>query len=77
MPVPVLGFSRAQGARWRPEAAGLAVPPDTVDMLIGEVKEGRVGFNSSATDPDVLAIVLSRFGTTEPDVRKVVAGLRE
>ncbi|MGH9459345.1 MAG: hypothetical protein ACRD2J_17045, partial [Thermoanaerobaculia bacterium] len=56
---------------------GLAVPPDTVDMLIGEVKEGRVGFNSSATDPDVLAIVLSRFGTTEPDVRKVVAGLRE
>ncbi|HEX8153766.1 MAG TPA: hypothetical protein VF698_11600 [Thermoanaerobaculia bacterium] len=41
---------------------GLAVPQGTVDMIIGEVKEGRVGINSGARDPDVLRAVVSRFG---------------
>lgn len=31
-------------------------------MIIGEVKEGRAVINDSATDPDVLAKVLRRFG---------------
>src|SRR4051794_23701240 len=30
---------------------GLGVPEDSIDMLIGEVKEGRVGINSGARDP--------------------------
>ena len=31
---------------------GLGIPPDSIDMVIGEVKEGRVGINSGARDPE-------------------------
>ncbi|HUP60055.1 MAG TPA: hypothetical protein VNA69_06510 [Thermoanaerobaculia bacterium] len=31
-------------------------------MIIGEVKEGRVGINSGICDPEVLKAVVSRFG---------------
>ena len=41
---------------------GLGVPTDNVDMVIGEVKEGRVGINSSIRDPEVLRAVISRLG---------------
>ena len=41
---------------------GLGVPPDSIDMVIGEVKEGRVGINSGARDPEVLKTVISRLG---------------
>ena len=41
---------------------GLAVPGDRIDMIIGEVKEGRVGINSGATDPAILRTVIHRFG---------------
>lgn len=41
---------------------GLGVPADRIDMIIGEVKEGRVGINSGATDPAILRTVINRFG---------------
>lgn len=40
----------------------LACPADRVDMLIGEVKEGRAELNRAARDPEVLRAVLARFG---------------
>jgi hypothetical protein len=43
---------------------GLAVPEDQIDLVIGEVKEGRVGINSGARDPEVLKAVIARFGQT-------------
>ena len=42
--------------------AGLAVPNDSIDMIIGEVKEGRVGINTGIRDPEILKTVVSRFG---------------
>src|SRR5947209_12857067 len=44
---------------------GLGAPPDSIDMIIGEVKEGRVGINSSIRDPEVLRAVISRLGDEE------------
>jgi hypothetical protein len=41
---------------------GLGVPFDSIDMIIGEVKEGRVGINTGIRDRDVLKTVVSRFG---------------
>ena len=41
---------------------GLAVPSDQIDMIIGEVKEGRVGINMGIRDPEVLQTVINRFG---------------
>jgi hypothetical protein len=54
---------------------GLAIPPSSVDMIIGEVKEGRVGINSGARDPDVLRAVVSRFGSNDVDDEHVVQQL--
>lgn len=51
--------------------AGLAVPTDTIDMIIGEVKEGRVNINTGIRDPQVLEAVVSRFGDVG-DVKRVV-----
>lgn len=38
-------------------------------MIIGEVKEGRVGINSGTRDPEVLRVVIDRLGdsTADPD----------
>ena len=52
---------------------GLGVPADAIDMVIGEVKEGRVGINTGIRDPDVLKTVVSRFG--ELDATGVVQQL--
>jgi hypothetical protein len=41
--------------------SGLGVTPDSVDMIIGEVKEGRVGINTGFRDPEVLKVVISRL----------------
>jgi hypothetical protein len=41
---------------------GLAIPAGQIDMIIGEVKEGRVGINSGIRDPEVLRTVINRFG---------------
>jgi hypothetical protein len=54
---------------------GLGVPPDSIDMVIGEVKEGRVGINSGARDPEVLKTVISRLGDSNIDSDAVVADL--
>ena len=40
----------------------LAAPDDAVDMLVGEVKEGRAELNPASHDPAVLSTVLARFG---------------
>lgn len=50
---------------------GLAVPTGQIDMIIGEVKEGRVGINTGIRDPDVLRTVINRFGQMA-DPEKVV-----
>jgi hypothetical protein len=42
--------------------SGLGVPADRIDMVIGEVKEGRVGINTGIRDPEVLQTVINRFG---------------
>jgi hypothetical protein len=41
---------------------GLGAPPDAIDMVIGEVKEGRVGINTGIRNPEVLRAVISRLG---------------
>lgn len=51
--------------------AGLAVPTGQVDMIIGEVKEGRVGINTGIRDPEVLKTVINRFGEVGDDSRVV------
>ena len=51
--------------------SGLAVPTDQIDMIIGEVKEGRVGINTGIRDPEVLRTVINRFGEVG-DVERVV-----
>lgn len=50
---------------------GLAVPVGQVDMIIGEVKEGRVGINTGIRDPEVLKTVINRFGEVGDDSRVV------
>jgi hypothetical protein len=48
--------------------SGLAVPTEKIDMVIGEVKEGRVGINMGIRDPEVLRTVINRFGQVgDPD----------
>lgn len=51
--------------------AGLGVAPDTIDMIIGEVKEGRVGINTGIRDPQVLKAVIGRFGNSGDEDRVV------
>lgn len=46
---------------------GLGIPNDSIDMIIGEVKEGRVGINTGIRDPEVLKTVVSRFGEVGDD----------
>ncbi len=53
---------------------GLDVPGDRIDMIIGEVKEGRVGINSGIRDPEVLRTVINRFGEVG-DTERVVQQL--
>src|SRR5688500_13408684 len=54
--------------------AGLAVPTGQIDMVIGEVKEGRVGINMGIRDPEVLRTVINRFGEVG-DTNRVVQQL--
>ena len=44
----------------------LSVPDDRIDMIVGEVKEGRAELNRGARDPHVLQAVLTRFGCCPP-----------
>jgi hypothetical protein len=56
---------------------GLGIAPDSIDMIIGEVKEGRVGINSGVRDPEVLKAVISRLGDPSDDGARVVHDLLE
>jgi hypothetical protein len=54
----------------------LGRPGDLADMLVGEVKEGRVRLNAAARDPAVLRAGLTRFGCCTPEeAPQVVAEL--
>lgn len=55
--------------------SGLGVTPDTVDMVIGEVKEGRVGINSGFRDPEVLSAVISRLVPNAGEEQRAVDDL--
>ena len=60
--VDVAAFHLPGGeADFEPDPA-LKVPRDQADLIIGEVKEGRAMINEAATDPDVIAKILKRFG---------------
>lgn len=76
------GTPMARGGRKMPKGLdvtglddGLAVPTDQIDMIIGEVKEGRVGINTGIRDPEVLRTVIDRFGDVGDDSNRVVQHL--
>lgn len=54
---------------------GLAVPPDHIDMVIGEVKEGKVGINTGSRSEAVLETVLERFGHAGEEADRLITGL--
>jgi hypothetical protein len=54
---------------------GLEVPDDKIDMIIGEVKEGKVGINSGSRDPEVIRNVLERFGYLAGEAANLVDDL--
>jgi hypothetical protein len=56
---------------------GLGASADSIDMIIGEVKEGRVGINSGVRDPEVLKTVIGRLGDPNIDTDSVVHDLLE
>lgn len=75
-PVPVGSRKRTpRGLDMSDVDSGLGVSPDSIDMVIGEVKEGRVGINSGARDPEVLKTVIGRLGDSNIDSDTVVADL--
>jgi len=45
---------------------GLGALDDVVDMIVGEVKHGKAELNRGARNPDVLRVVLMRFGSCPP-----------
>lgn len=54
----------------------LSTSDDRVDMIVGEVKEGRAELNRGARNPHVLQAVLTRFGCCSPtDAAMVVDDL--
>jgi hypothetical protein len=56
----------------------LDIDLDRVDLIIGEVKEGRAELNSSARDPKVLRAALNRFGAVpEEQIATVIDQLLE
>jgi hypothetical protein len=50
----------------------LGRPDDRIDMIVGEVKEGRAELNHGARDPHVLQAVLTRFGCCPPAAAQTV-----
>lgn len=54
---------------------GLGATTDSIDMIIGEVKEGRVGINNGVRDPAVLQAVVGRLGDPNVDTESVVRDL--
>ena len=54
---------------------GLGAPADSIDMVIGEVKEGRVGINTGIRDPEVLKVVINRLGDSTANADRAVSEL--
>jgi hypothetical protein len=71
-PVPIRKKAPQGGLNVHELDPGLGVPTESIDMIIGEVKEGRVGINSGARDPEVLRVVISRLGETGEETGRVV-----
>ncbi|HKS24009.1 MAG TPA: hypothetical protein VJZ76_14490 [Thermoanaerobaculia bacterium] len=61
-PMPRRGRKSPRGLDLGELDPGLGAPPDAIDMVIGEVKEGRVGINTGIRNPEVLRAVISRLG---------------
>src|SRR5258706_2065139 len=74
-PVPVRA-SAPRGIDISELDPGLGTLPNMIDMVIGEVKEGRVGINTSARDPEVLKTVIARLGQTGEEDQAVADLLR-
>jgi hypothetical protein len=74
---PAISRKRPKGLDVTETDPGLGIPRSSVDMIIGEVKEGRVGMNSAVRDPEVLKSVISRFGETPEDEERGVNELLE
>jgi hypothetical protein len=72
--VLALRFPGAGGSSSNAQTRGLAIAPDPaldvsdgyIEAIIAEVKEGAAELNRAATDPDVLHVVLRRFGDMDP-----------
>jgi hypothetical protein len=60
--VPVQGGATADAQLWVDPDPALDCSRDQADMLIVEVKEGRARLNANMTRPEVLGVVLTRFG---------------
>jgi hypothetical protein len=76
LPSPEPARSRkARGLDMSDIDPGLGVPPNAIDMVIGEVKEGRVGINNGARDPEILKTVIGRLGDSTLDSDSVVTDL--
>ncbi len=60
---------RAKGLDITEIDPGLGIHPTSIDVIIGEVKEGRVGINSAIRDAEVLKTVISRFSHGDDDAR--------
>ena len=61
------GRRRMTGATLYEPDPALQCSPGSMDMVVGEVKEGRATFNAPARDPLVLAAALARFGCCAPE----------
>ena len=51
---------------------GLGTPAGAIDMIIGEVKEGRVGINTGIRDSEVLKVVINRLGDSSANADRAV-----
>jgi hypothetical protein len=74
-PVGMTGVGRGEKAvNWIDPA--LALGADTVDMIIGEVKEGRPRLNDAIQNQSVIAAALVRFGCCdEPQALSIASAL--
>ena len=74
--LPVLpGRRTPQGLDTTEVDDGLGISAESVDMIIGEVNQGRVGINSGVRDPAVLRAVIGRFGNSAEEDETVVQSL--
>ena len=75
-PLPGKGRTSPKGLDVTGLDSGLGVPVDQIDMIVGEVKEGRVGINTGIRSPEVLNTVINRFGEVTDGDRVVEQLLR-